>query len=131
MTTQQMLDDRYGRRRSGASRRWLWAVGAAALVAAVALVAWMSFANPTDAVDAEASGFTIHGARTMSLTYQVTAPAGADVACVLEADDTQHGVVGWRVVRFTTPSAHTQLRTQTIPTVAEATTGLVNTCWVL
>lgn len=131
MTTQQMLDDRYGRRHAARSRRWVWTAVGAALAAAVAVVVWMAFANPTVSVDAEASGFTVHGSRGVSLTYQVTAPAGARVACVLEADDTKHGIVGWRIVQFTQPSSQTQVRVQTIPTVAEATTGLVNTCWVL
>lgn len=131
MTTQQMLDDRYGRRSSARRRGWVWVVVAAALVAGVAVVVWMAYANPTSAVDAEASGFTIHGSHSVSLTYQVTGPADADIACVLEADDTQHGIVGWRVVQFRSESTQTAVRTQVIPTVAEATTGLVNTCWVL
>ena len=49
---------------------------------------------------------------------QISAPAGAAVACALEAQDVEHGVVGWRVVEFAASDAHTQAFQERIPTVA-------------
>jgi len=130
MTTQQMLDDRYGRRTSR-RRRILWWTGVG-VVAAVAIgwLGWTTLARTIDAVDAIDTGFVVTDERAVSITFQITAPVGRDVACVLEAQDEEHGIVGWRVVEYPASSEHTRAFTEAIPTVALATTGLVNACWV-
>jgi len=129
MTTQEMLDERYGRTR-GRGRRGFVVVGAVAAVLAVIALAWLTIANSMNTVDADATGFTIVDERTIVLDFQVSAPPGATVACALESQDEQHGVVGWKIVEL--PASETQVRAfqETIPTVAEATTGFVNSCWV-
>lgn len=130
MTTQQMLDERYGRVRGPRARLWRWIGIAAAGAVTLGVIAWIALGNPAAGVSAEATGYRVVDARTVSLDFQVTAPVGAKVVCVLEADDTEHGVVGWRVVHLAAASGHTQSYTEQIPTVGLATTGLVNTCWV-
>jgi hypothetical protein len=57
-------------------------------------------------------------------------PIGRDVACALEAQDEEHGVVGWKIIEIAASEQHTRAFRESIPTVAEATTGLVNSCWV-
>ena len=69
-------------------------------------------------------------ARTVVIDFQVTAPAGRDVACALEALDADHGVVGWRIVQLPASDQPARAFRESIPTVALATTGLVNACWV-
>jgi len=130
MTTQQMLDERYGRTRSPHARLWAWIIGVIAAVAVGALLVWMAFGNSAEAVDATATGYQVVDARTVSLTFQVTAPTGSEVVCVLEADDEDHGIVGWKVVHLAASTSHTHAYSETVPTVGHATTGLVNTCWV-
>jgi hypothetical protein len=130
MTTQRMLDERYGRTRSLRGR-----VGAGIAIGVVAaggvgFLTWSAFSNSADAVDAVATGYQVVDARTVQLGFQVTAPVGSAVVCVLEADDTDHGVVGWKVVPLPASTSHTHAYQETIPTVAQATTGLVNACWV-
>jgi hypothetical protein len=129
MTTQQMLDERYGRTRRGATR---WAVVAGILAAVIAVVAfaWLTVSNSLDAVDADTTGFQVIDEHSVALEFQVSAPAGRTVACALEAQDREHGVVGWKVVELPPGAVGSRAFRETIPTLAEATTGFVNNCWV-
>lgn len=127
MTTQTMLDERYGRRRT--SR---WGIGVAIVLGAIAtgLLGWMTIASTLDNVGADATGFEIVDERTVVLNFQITAPIGRDVACALEAQDVEHGIVGWKIIQIPASDEHARAFQETIPTTAEATTGLVNSCWV-
>ncbi|MGZ8476348.1 MAG: DUF4307 domain-containing protein [Candidatus Limnocylindria bacterium] len=129
MTTPDMLDERYGR--TGSPRR-RWALGIAAAIAAVlvGLFAWMIVAGTLDDVGIETTGFTVEDPRTVTLAFQLTAPEGRSVACALEAQDEDHGIVGWRIVEYPASELRARAFRETIPTTAEATTGLVNNCWV-
>lgn len=130
MTTQEMLDDRYGRRRSARSRVVSRVVVGALVVVVVGVIAWMTFGNPTNSVSADATSYTVVDKRVVDITFQLTAPPGSRVVCALEADDEQHGIVGWRIVEYPATPTHARTVTESIPTVGLATTGLVNTCWV-
>ncbi|QIG40226.1 DUF4307 domain-containing protein [Microbacterium sp. 4R-513] len=129
MTTQQMLDERYGRTRRGATR-WVIGVAVALALVAVGAFAWLTVANSLNAVDVDTTGFQVVDERTVTLEFQLSAPTGSSIACTLEAQDEQHGVVGWRVVEIPAGETHARAFRETIPTVAEATTGFVNSCWV-
>jgi hypothetical protein len=128
-TTQDMLDDRYGR---GWSRGRVVAavVGGGIALVAVALFAWMTVSSALDAVDSDTTGFQVVDQHSVMLDFQISAPAGRSVACAIEAQDEQHGVVGWRVVEYPGSELHARAFHEVIPTTAEATTGLVNSCWV-
>jgi len=129
MTTHHMLDERYGRTTS-VRRRWTIVIVSVIGAALVALFAWMTVAGSVDDVGVDTTGFSVEDARTVELAFQVTAPAGRSVACALEAQDADHGVVGWKVVEYPGSELRTRAFHETIPTTAEATTGLVNACWV-
>lgn len=129
-TVQHQLDERYGRRRPTRSRRAAWVVVGAVVATAVAGLAWLTWANASDAVAADVTGFEVLDEHRVALTFQITAPVDSAVACALEAQDSEHGVVGWRVVEYPASRSHAQAFTETIPTLAQATTGLVNACWV-
>lgn len=129
MTTQDMLDDRYGRTRSPRRR---WAIGAGIAVAAVVVgfLAWTTAQNAANAVDVDTTGFEVVDDHSVNLRFQFTAPVGRPVACAIEAQDEEHGIVGWRVVELPASDEHTRAVSETIPTTAPATTGFVNSCWV-
>ena len=128
-TTQDMLDERYGRRRSPVAR-WIGGIAIALVgVAAVAFL-WQTVATSAQSVSADTTSFVVVDEHTVEVNVQISAPAGAAVACALEAQDVEHGVVGWRVVEFPASDAHVQAFQEEIPTVAAATTGFVNSCWV-
>lgn len=130
MSTQHKLDERYGRRRERRSRRVAIVVAGTAAAAVAASVAWTTVAGALESVDADGTGFEVLDERTVAIMFQVSGATDKPLACALEAQDTEHGVVGWRVVEY--PAAGELVRSfrETVPTVAEATTGLVTSCWI-
>lgn len=126
--TQQELDDRYGRAGGSRGRRWAW-IGVGA-VAAVGYLGWTTVAQTTDAVDIDVTGFHLVDEHRVTVDFQVTLRQGEPVTCIIEAQDTEHGIVGWRVVEYPADPAHTRRFSETVPTTAEATTGLVPSCWI-
>lgn len=127
MTTSRQLDERYGRTGRG---RLPWIIGGALALAVVVAFGWMTVASTMNAVDADDLGFEVVDEHSVNLRFQVTGPAGADIMCAVEAQDEEFGVVGWKIVEIPASESHAQALTVSIPTVATATTSLVNTCWV-
>ncbi|MBO0979252.1 DUF4307 domain-containing protein [Microbacterium sp. SD291] len=127
MTTAQELDERYGRTRR---RRGPWVITIAAAVLVVGAFSWMTVAGQMNSVDADDLGFELVDEHTVDVRFQVTGVQGKNVVCVIEALDEEFGVVGWKVVEIPPGDSHSQALSTTVPTVSEATTGLVNTCWV-
>lgn len=130
MTTQDMLDDRYGRAPS-TRRRWVMGIVAAVLAVLIAGFAWMVITATFDDVTATDTGYEIIDDAAIVVKFQFTAPRGSAVACALEAQDEDHGIVGWKIVEFEASQLHTRGFRETIPTVAGAATGLVKSCWVI
>jgi ABC-type glycerol-3-phosphate transport system substrate-binding protein len=129
MTTAQMLDDRYGRRSTRRGKRFWTIFTAVGVAIAVAIAAWFAFGSGTT-TEASTTGFALVDEHTVTVSFQVSAPAGESIACVLEAQDEEHGVVGWKVVEYPASDDHSQAFQETIPVTAPATTGFVNNCWV-
>ncbi|MFE7844424.1 DUF4307 domain-containing protein [Microbacterium sp. NPDC057407] len=129
MTTQDMLDERYGRRRSP-RRRWLIAAVVAVAALALGYIGWVTVSNSLNAVDVDTTGFDVVDEHSVTLAFQVTAPAGRSIACALEAQDEEHGIVGWRIVEIEASDQHSRAFRESVPTTAPATTGFVNSCWV-
>lgn len=129
MTTQDMLDDRYGRRGTP-RRRWLIAALVAVAALALGYIGWVTVSNSLNAVDVDTTGFDVVDQHSVTLAFQVTAPAGRSVACALEAQDEEHGIVGWRIIEIEASDRHSRGFHESVPTTAPATTGFVNSCWV-
>jgi len=127
MTTQALLDDRYGRTRSPRRRILGWTIVAVLALSAIGYLGWTTFASSAASVTATDTGFTVENDKSVSATFQITGPTGQPVACALDED---HGTVGWRVVEYPASEDHTRAFTETIPTLSLATTGFVNACWV-
>lgn len=127
--TQDLLDDRYGRRR-GPRGRIGWIVVGVIVAAVVGYLGWTTVASAVDSVDVDTTGFQVHGERSVSVQFQITARPGVPVACAVEAQDTEHGIVGWRIVEYPASEAHSRAFDETVPTTAEATTGLASSCWI-
>ncbi|MFJ4173717.1 DUF4307 domain-containing protein [Microbacterium sp. NPDC089696] len=127
MTTAEQLDDRYGRTRR---RRGPWIVLIAIGVLLVGAFGWMTVTSQMNSVDSDDLGFELVDEHSVDVRFQVTGASGRDVVCVVEALDEEFGVVGWKVVEIPASDNHSQALSATVPTVSEATTGLVNSCWV-
>lgn len=129
MTTQDVLDDRYGRTPSP-RRRWTIAVAIALGIVVVAAIAWIAIAAAADTVEASTTAYRVVDRHSVVVNFQLTAPTGRPIACAIEAQDEQHGIVGWKVVEYEASDEPGRAFSETVPTVAQATTGLVNSCWV-
>ncbi|MDQ0644873.1 DUF4307 domain-containing protein [Microbacterium murale] len=127
MTTALELDERYGR---GRRKRTSWIVGGAIALVVIVIASWMTVSQSINAVDADDLSYELVDEHTVTVRFQVIAPQGKDLACAIEALDEEFGVVGWKIVEIPAGDSHMQQLTATVPTVAEATTGLVNSCWV-
>lgn len=127
MTTARDLDARYGRT---GRRRLPWIIAGAVALLLVGAFSWMTVAQSMGSVDADDLGFELVDEHSVNVSFQVTGVQGKDVVCAVEALDEEFGVVGWKIVEIPAGESHSQARSVTVPTVAEATTGLVNTCWV-
>lgn len=130
MTTQAELDDRYGRTTDPVRRRLLWGALIAVAVLGVGWLGWTTVSNTIDAISVDDLGYEVRDEHTVEVSFQFTAPAGRSVACALQALDQEFGVVGWKIVQYEGDGSHRMRHTETVPTVAEATTGLVESCWV-
>jgi hypothetical protein len=128
-TTQERLDERYGRRTSRLRRIVGWSVVGAVAVAAVGTLGWTTVARSAQSVDVDDTAFRVIDEHTVSVSFQIVGGGGHDIACALEAQDEEHGIVGWRIVEYPADEQFARAFTETIPTVALATTGLVNACW--
>lgn len=129
MTTQEMLDERYGRGR-GPSTRWVVGISIAVGAIIVVLFGWMTVASALDDVSSSTVSFDLVDDRTVVVDFQITAPVGRPVACIIEARDVEHGSVGWKVVEYEASDLLERAFSETVPTIGPATTGLVNSCWV-
>jgi len=127
VTTARDLDARYGRT---GRRRLPWIIAGAVALLLLGAFSWMTVAQSMGSVDADDLGFELVDEHSVNVSFQVTGVQGKDVVCAVEALDEEFGVVGWKIVEIPAGDSHSQARSVTVPTVAEATTGLVNTCWV-
>ncbi len=127
VTTPAQLDERYGR---GPRRRLPMIVGGAIAVAAIAVFGWWTVQGSADAVDVTDRGFDLTDAHTVTVSFQISAPADRPVHCILEAQDEEFGIVGFKVIEYAPSAQRARAFTERIPVVGEATTGLVNSCWV-
>lgn len=129
-SVQDKLAERYGRRRAGSSKRGT-VIGSVLVGSAIAaLVGWTAFSASATSVDADATGFHVVDERSVTVSFTVGGARGKDVACALEAQDPEHGVVGWRVVEYPASDEITRSLTESIPTTARATVGLIASCWI-
>ncbi|MFE1644608.1 DUF4307 domain-containing protein [Microbacterium sp. P01] len=129
MTTQEMLDERYGRV-TPRGRRVRIGVISVIVAAVVGGLAWLILPGTFNSVGFQDTAFELRGDHSASITFQISAPDGAAIACALEAQDEDHGTVGWKIVQYEASDRRTREYQETIPTVAAATTGFVNNCWV-
>ncbi|GAA3915235.1 DUF4307 domain-containing protein [Microbacterium invictum] len=130
MTTdaiERKLADRYGRSRP----RWgLWIVVGVLAAGLIGYVGWTTVSGAVNSVDYDTTGYELHDAHSVTVRFQVTSRPGTPVACAVEAQDPEHGVVGWRVVEFPGSDSTSRALSVTVPTTAEATTGLASNCWI-
>ena len=64
---------------------------------------------------ADTTAFEVVDEHSVMLGFQISAPAGRSIACAIEAQDEEHGVVGWRVVEYPGSDLHVRAFHETHP----------------
>lgn len=126
-----LLESRYGRSRRRRFDRWI-AWGAVALLLGIGLWVLLFGTWRTGAsIGFRDMGYSVIDERTVRVDFEVTAPAGSDVFCALEAVSTSHAQVGWRILEL--PASEQRIRhfSETLVTTGHATTGYVKSCWAV
>lgn len=130
--TAAKLQERYGTKNNNRNLRIIVAI---AVLLGLALTVWIGFGTVQRAaqtVTSQTNGYSINpDTGAVTIKYQASAPQGADYACALEAQDEEHGVVGWLVVVHEGSDALENAHENTFPVIAPATTGFVNSCWLI
>lgn len=126
------LASRYGRTtRSRRGNRWLFGAVALAFVAVFAAwVVWAGLDSGRDGVDVQDTAHQVVDDRTVTVSFDLTAPAGTDVACAVQALNEQSAVVGWLVVEYPASPERFRSFTETVRTTELANTGLISSCWL-
>ncbi|MCX7521861.1 DUF4307 domain-containing protein [Microbacterium sp. STN6] len=126
------LSARYGRTRGKARRDRWWMVGVAIAFVAVfaAWVIWVGLGSPASTIETQDIGHTIDGEHAVTVRFTVNVDAGTAVNCAVEAMNEQFAVVGWKIVSYPAASGHLTNHTEVVRTTQQATTGLINRCWL-
>lgn len=131
MTTEQKLDERYGGSPRPVRRRLVWAGVAVVAMASVTGLSWLTVSDSFDDAGFDELGYELVDDRTVVVSFQATPPSGTGFACALQALDEDFGVVGWRVIEYPASETITRRFVETVPTLAQATTGTVHSCWAV
>ncbi|GEA85438.1 MAG: DUF4307 domain-containing protein [Cellulomonas sp.] len=105
---------------------WLVTVVLTTLVAAV-VVAWVGIGALRDPVQWKDVGFSVQGADTIAVTFEVTKDPESTATCRVRALSQSYAEVGVKNVEIG-PGARTQRVTVVVPTAELAVTGTVSLC---
>ncbi|WP_170205971.1 DUF4307 domain-containing protein [Klugiella xanthotipulae] len=129
---EQHLEDRYGRSASRRlDKRLLGVFGGALGLLLVAWVIWATLSGNSATLEYRNLGYDTISDHSVEVLYEVTAPAGSSVACVVQALSESYAVVGYRVVVLPESDQRTRSFTESLRTVAPSNTGVVDRCWIL
>ena len=126
------LDARYGRtpRRMRWNRRGTYVVAGAFVAIFAAWVVWGGLDGTTASVDAVDTAHSVIDEHSVSVTAQVSIPAGTTASCAMQAQNEAHGIVGWKIVDLSASESRTRSVTTVVKTSELAVTGLIYRCWL-
>jgi hypothetical protein len=127
--TDPALDARYGRR-PPLSRRARW--GAIVVAAAVVLAGgvWFVVGSLGAALETNDIGHKVNDQYSVTVNFELSVPPGSATSCALQAQNEQHGIIGWKIVDIPPSDRFTRSFTQTVRTAERAFTGLIYRCWL-
>ena len=132
MTRSSVLDRRYGRTVGRRRRNLVIAASAAVGVVLVvsAWVLWAGFLSPSASIEVRDLGYDNRTDEQVTVTWELTSPAGSDASCAVQALDGNFAIVGWKVVDIPASDDRTRRFEQQLRTSAPPVTGLIYRCWL-
>lgn len=131
-TTQQRLDERYGRT-AGAERRTRTGMIIAGVVFAIVFTAWVVWGglSGTNAeLETRELGYANVTDTSIDVRWEVSTTPGTEVSCAIQALNESFGIVGWRIVELPASTERTRVLTETLRTAERPVTGLPYRCWL-
>ncbi|MFN4001875.1 DUF4307 domain-containing protein [Microcella sp.] len=131
-STQQRLDERYGRT-AGAERRTRTGMIIAGVVFAIVFTAWVVWGglSGTNAeLETRELGYANVTDTSIDVRWEVSTTPGTEVSCAIQALNESFGIVGWRIVDLPASSERTRVLTETLRTAERPVTGLPYRCWL-
>lgn len=128
-STQALLDERYGTKRSRRfDKPFAWATGGALVLAGLVFLLFSGWQEGKD-LEFKDLHYTVLDESTVNVDMQITAPADTTIICAVEALNTSHSTVGWKTVRVPENGDRTRRFNVDVTTTSLATTGRVRECW--
>ncbi|WP_378147058.1 DUF4307 domain-containing protein [Cnuibacter sp. UC19_7] len=123
---------RYGRTKGRRFRGKAFAIGGTitALVVAGAWVVWAGLDGDSASIQATDTGHQVVDDTTVTVDWNLSAPAGASVRCAIQAMNADFRTVGWKVVDVPPSDSAIRPLSETVRTTELATTGLISSCWL-
>ena len=132
MSTDHLLEERYGRTRGRRLRGRVigWAGGAAVAVVILAWVVWAGLDGQSASVDANDTAHQVIDSRSVEVDFDLTVPRGESARCIVQALNDGFAVVGWKLIEVPPSDQATRSLTETVRTSELASTGLIYNCWL-
>ncbi|MCA1942455.1 MAG: DUF4307 domain-containing protein [Yonghaparkia sp.] len=131
-TTQQLLDDRYGRTPDAERRTRRLMIIAGIVFAAVftAWVVWGGLSGTNAELEVRELGYSNVTDTSIEVRWEVSVEPGTTVSCAVQALNESFGIVGWRIVELPASADRTRVFVETIRTAEPPVTGLPYRCWL-
>lgn len=132
ITTQQRLDERYGRTpaQERTTRRILVAGTITLALVLTAWIVWGGLSGTNATLETRELGYSEVTESSIIVRWEVTAPTGTEVRCALQALNGSFGIVGWSIVDLPASAERTRVFTQALRTSETPVTGLPYRCWL-
>ena len=128
--TDPALDARYGRR-PPLSRRARWAaIGSAAVLLLAGSIWFVAGSLGGAAIETNDVGHHVNDQYSVTVSFALSVPPGSATSCALQAQNDQHGIIGWKIVDIPASDHFSRSFTETVRTAERAFTGLIYRCWL-
>jgi len=108
----------------------LWGLGGLFAVVLIAWVVWTGLDGASVTIEARDTAHTIIDEHSVSVTFEVSMPAGSSSSCAVQALNESFTVVGWKIIDLPPSNLYTRSYTQVVNTTELSNTGLIYKCWL-
>jgi hypothetical protein len=130
MTTNQTLDERYGRKPSRLKPRTrIWIAAIALLAIFFTWAIGVTFFSPASA-SASVAGYDVIDAEHTIIRFTVDKPANKSAVCAARVLNKGYGVVGYKEVAIAANHDASGVITVSVNTTETGVSGLVDHCWL-